>query len=282
MVGMGRVVSGAVPGRAYDDAEVRDAIGRVAAQADLGSHRATYVAAEWDRRRSRLAGVGLLSAVLVVLLGIASGTAIVVIVASTGTLLFGALLLGDLLLRGYLHSRNRRVRMDLYEHGLVAFVRGAPRVVRYDSTMLRRSIVEHASNPASNQISHRYTVTDTLGDSVVLRHTIADPDEWGPAIDAFVTAAQLPEATRTLGSGGRLDFEHFWMTRTEIGAGGRSIPWSEVAEVAVRQGWVSVHIVGQARVLASLPVSLVPNFTIFWQLAERMRTEANGVNSASR
>ncbi|WP_141691905.1 DUF6585 family protein [Nocardia brasiliensis] len=279
---MGQAVSGAVSGRAYNDAEVRAAIGLVAAQADLGPHRATYVAAEWDRRRSTIAGVGLLSAVLVVLLGIASGTAIVVIVGCTGTLLLGGLLLCDLLLRGYLHSRNGRVRMDLYERGLVALVRGAPRVVRYDSTVLRRSIAEHASNPAPHQISHRYTVTDTLGDPIVLRHTIAEPDEWGPAIDAFVTAAQLPEATRTLGSGAQLDFEHFWLTRTEIGAGGRAVPWSEVAEIAVRKGWVSVHLAGQARVLASIPVSLVPNFTIFWQLAERMRTEANGVNSASR
>ncbi|MGW4842795.1 DUF6585 family protein [Nocardia brasiliensis] len=279
---MGLAVSGAVSGRAYNDAEVRAAIGLVAAQADLGPHRATYVAAERNRRRSMIAGVGLLSAVLVVLLGIASGTAIVVIVGSTGTLLIGAVLLSDLLLRGYLHSRNGRVRMDLYEHGLVALVRGAPRVVRYDSTVLRRSIVEHASNPAPHQISHRYTVTDTLGDSIVLRHTLADPDEWGPAIDAFVTAAQLPEATRRLAAGARLDFEHFWMTRTELGAGGRSAPWSEIAGVAVRKGWVSVHIVGQARVLESLPVSLVPNFTIFWRLAERMRTESIGVNSASR
>ncbi|WP_433664198.1 DUF6585 family protein [Nocardia sp. CA-128927] len=258
---------------ARDDRDLRADIGRVAAREDLGLHRRTYAAAQPDVRRYVIEGVATVAACLVAVFGFASGVAVVAIVGVTGMLMVGGRLLWDLLWLAYIQGRNRRVRLDLYERGLVVIVGGVARCIRYDTTTLRRNIVEHADSPALNQVSYAYTLDDTLGEPIVLRHGIEHPEEWGPEIDREITATQLPMATDVLEAGGCLDFEHFWMTQDEIGAGERSELWSRVTGIALDKGWVSVGVVGESVPLESLPVSLIPNFTIFRTLAERMRAE---------
>ncbi|KAA8885469.1 hypothetical protein F3087_27930 [Nocardia colli] len=253
--------------------DLRAEIGRVAMREDLGSHRRAYAAAKPEIRRYVIEGVATLVAALVSVFGFVSGVAVVAIVGVTGMLMVGGRLLWDLLWLVYIHGRNRRVRLDLYERGLVVMVGGKARCVRYDTTVLRRNIVEHVDSPAANQVSYAYTLVDTVGDPIVLRHGIERPEEWGPEIDRAITAAQLPRAVEVLAADGCLDFEYFWMTRAEIGAGERSEPWSQVTGIALSAGWVSVGVAGESAPLESLPVSLIPNFTIFRTLAERMRAE---------
>ncbi|MFI6996633.1 DUF6585 family protein [Nocardia sp. NPDC050175] len=253
--------------------DLRADIGRVAAREDLGSHRRTYAAAQPDVRRYVIEGIATLIAAVVAVLGFVSGVAVVAIVGVTGLLMVGGRLLWDLLWLAYVQGRNRRIRLDLYERGLVVVVGGKPRCVRYDTTTLRRNIVEHANSPAPNQVSYAYTLIDTLGEPIVLRHGIERPEEWGSAIDQAITEAQLPTAVGVLESGGCLDFEYFWMTSAEIGAGDRSELWSRVTDVVLSKGWVSVDVAGESTPLESLPVSLIPNFTIFRTLAARLRAE---------
>ncbi|MFD6395236.1 DUF6585 family protein [Nocardia sp. NPDC060249] len=242
-----------------------------AARADLGRHRATYLAVEPSTRRLVIEAVGVLFFAVVTVIGFATGADILAILGLAIMGVVGGRLLFDLLRSGYVIIRNRTARLDLYEYGLIVIVRGTPRIIRYDTTTLKRSIVQLVNNPAPEQVSHSYTLTDSVGDLIVLRHTIAHPAEWGPAIDSAVTAAQLPRSIEVLGAGGRLDFEHFWMTSTRIGAGKRSAAWLQVTDVEVSRGWVRIHVAGQSAPLESLPVSLIPNFTVFLRLAERIR-----------
>ncbi|MFE9581302.1 DUF6585 family protein [Nocardia sp. NPDC006044] len=255
------------------DVEVRAEIGRVAAWEDLGSHRRTYAAAQPGIRRYVIEGVATLAAALVAAFGFAGGVAVPAIIGVTGMLMVGGRLLWDLLWLAYIHGRNRRVRLDLYERGLVVMVGGQARCVRYDTTMLRRNIIEHADSPAAKQVSYAYTLIDTGGDPVVLRQGIERPEEWGPEIDRAITAAQWPRTVEMLEAGGCLDFDYFWITRDAIGAGERSELWSRVTGIALSAGWVSVGVAGESAPLESLPVSLIPNFTLFRTLAERMRAE---------
>jgi hypothetical protein len=106
---------------------------------------------------------------------------------------------------------------------------------------------------------------------VVLRHGIDRPQEWGLAIEQGILDAQLPTAQAELEAGGRLDFEYLWLTATEIGADDTAVPWSQVSELTVVGGWLSVRVRGQSRPLESLPLSLIPNYVVFRELAERLR-----------
>lgn len=261
----------------YNDLDLRTSIARAAAQADLGQHSATYVAAKPSTRRPMIEAVVVLISGFVTVIGFSAGAEILGIIGLTVVLMVGGRLLFELLRMWFVNGRNRSARLDLYEHGLVAIVRGAPRIIRYGSTTLKRNIVQLVSNPAPEQVSYSYTLTDEVGVPIVLRHTVAHPEKWGAAIDRAVTAAQLPRATAVLDAGGRLDFEYFWMTAAEIGAGARSAAWSQVTAVEVSRGWVSIQVAGRSKPLESLPVSLIPNFTVFLKLAERM-----AVNVASR
>lgn len=261
----------------YNDLDLRTSVARAAAQADLGSHRATYVAVEASTRRLVIEAVGVLISGAVTLIGFSTGAEVLGIIGLTVMLMVGGRLLFDLLRLWFVSSRNRSARLDMYEHGLVVIVRGAPRTIRYDSTVLKRSIVQLVRNPAPEQVSYSHSLTDSLGVPIVLRQAIAHPERWGAVIDRAVTAAQLPRSIAVLDAGGRLDFEHFWMSAAEIGAGKRSAAWSRVSDIEVSKGWVSIHVTGGAKPLESLPVSLIPNFTVFLKLAERM-----AVNVASR
>ncbi|WP_156677404.1 DUF6585 family protein [Nocardia sp. Root136] len=262
-----------VAGLPSGNLDVGPAVADAAAQSDLGQHRATYRSAEPSARRAVIEAVGVVLFAVVTVIGFAIGAEILGILGLTIVLMVGGRLLFDLLWLGYVSSRNRHARLDLYEHGVVVIVEGTPRAIRYDTTTLKRNVVQLVRSPKPEQISHAYTLTDAIGDPIVLRHTIAQPATWGPAIDRAVTAAQLPRSIAMLDAGGRLDFEHFWMTSTRIGAGNRSAAWLQVTEVEVSKGWVSIYVTGQSGPLESLPVSLIPNFTVFLKLVERMRTE---------
>lgn len=255
------------------------AVAAAAAQADLGWHRATYRAVEPGVRRAVIEMFGVLLFAMVTVIGFATGAEVLGILGLTIVLMVGGRLLFDLLWLGYVSSRNRHVRLDLYERGVIVIVGGTPRAVRYATTTLKRNIVQLVRRPVPEQISHAFTLTDVVGDPIMVRHTIAHPAKWGPAIDRAVTAAQLPHSVAVLDAGGQLDFEHFWMTSTRIGAGKRSAAWLRVTGVEVSKGWVSIYVTGQSAPLESLPVSLIPNFTVFLTLAERMRTEYGELSS---
>lgn len=170
---------------------------------------------------------------------------------------------------GLVGARNRGVRLDLYERGCVACCRGRVRAVRFDTTTLRRRVEHGVKNPVAHQISYRYTIYDTEGVPVVLRHGIECPGEWTSAIERGIVDAQLPGAQAALAAGERLEFDPLWLSATEIGSGAESAPWARVSELAVVGGWLSVKVRGRAQPLESLPIGLVPNYVVFRALAER-------------
>ncbi|QRX95797.1 hypothetical protein JNO44_37930 [Streptomyces noursei] len=192
------------------------------------------------------------------------------ILGATWTLMIGGHLLLITLWSGRVAARNRGTRLDLYEHGLLVTYRRRTRVARYDTTSVRQKIVHLVANPAPDQIAYTYRFTDTTGVEVILRHGLERPEEWGEEIQRGVTAAQLPRAEAALDAGERVDFTYLWLSSAEIGTRRRAVPWSQVAEVRVRAGMVSIHITGSRRPLETLPISLIPNYRVFRTLAERL------------
>ncbi len=247
----------------------------------LGRQVAVYLPAVPDLRRHVVIGVVTAVGGGAAVVGFAVGVAALGIVGLAVALVCGVRLLIGLGWLGFVTARNAGTRLDLFERGLVITCRGRARVVRYDSTRVRRKIVQLAKNPGPQQISYTYTVTDVTGAPVTLRHGIGRPEQWGPMIERAVTEAQLPGAGAALDAGARLDFDRFWMSRDEIGAGRDAVAWSRVAGLEVVGGWLSVPVVGWSQPLESLPVSQIPNYPIFRELVDRMRAvRQESVNEA--
>lgn len=256
---------------ARDDRELAEIVAAAAHGAGLGDYRKTYFPVVPEGKRYRMGAFVTVVACWVLLLGMVAHAPVLVIIGATWTLLSGGWLACNLAVYGYVLVRSRGMRLDLYEYGLVAVFRRRARVGRYDSMRLKRSVVALVKDPVPNQITYAYSFADRTGRPVVLRHVIEHPEQWGEEIENAVTAAQLPLAEAALAAGERVEFEYFWMTAAQVGAGKKSVPWSEVDEIRVRDGKVSVRVAGGSRPLESLPSEMIPNFTVFRTLADRLR-----------
>ncbi|MEU0503994.1 DUF6585 family protein [Nocardia sp. NPDC005998] len=239
--------------------------------AGLGAHRASYlpVAPGWRRYR----GMVIVTAVgWAVLLGsMAGGFVVGEIFAGVFAVMFSGRLLWDLVRLRYFEGRNRGSRLELFQRGFVVAFRGEVRAFRYDTTSVLQNIVRHNGYGTTIRITYAYTCTDVTGAKVVVRSGFERPEEWGPAIQQAVTDAQLPSTAAAIDAGQRLDFGDVWMTSGLVGSGGKSVAWSEIEEIRVRDGLVSLRVAGQWRALTTTPVRYVPNFFVFLALAQDLR-----------
>lgn len=249
------------------DALARD-IHELAGREGLGGHQAAYPSIAPAQRR-HLGRVRIATVVLAVLAVISVATGYPGLVILLGGPLVMCLI--ALVRYGRAADRNEGSRLDLYERGLTIAHRGHVRAVRYADTDVLQDIIRHTYNGMTTRISYAYTVTDTTGERVILRGGFADPQEWGPAIQRAVTVARFPQALARLDAGQRLDFGPLWMTASEIGSGGKSVPWQQVEEIAVKDGYVKVRVAGRWSSLTMTSVRLIPNFFVFRALADRFR-----------
>ncbi|WP_414169335.1 DUF6585 family protein [Streptoverticillium reticulum] len=83
-------------------------------------------------------------------------------------------------------------------------------------------------------------------------------------------AVVVADAEDRLDAGQRLDFGPLCLTAAEIGSGGKSVPWQQVEEIAVRDGYVKLRVAGRWSSLTVTPVRLIPNFFVFRALADRI------------
>ncbi|MFF4405855.1 DUF6585 family protein [Streptomyces sp. NPDC001262] len=252
------------------DALARD-IHELAVREGLGGHQAVYPSIAPAQRRH----LGRVKVVTVVL------AALAVICVATGCpgllFLLGAPLVVCLIALaryGRAADRNEGSRLDLYERGFTSAHRGHVRAVRYADTDVLQDNIRHTYHGMTTKISYAYTVTDTTGERVTLRGGFADPQEWGPAIQRAVTVARFPQALARLDAGQRLDFGPLWMTAAEIGSGGKSVPWQQVEEIAVQDGYVKVRVAGRWSSLTMTPVRRIPNLFVFRALADRYCQQA--------
>lgn len=242
--------------------EIREPAGREG----LGGHQAVYPSVAPAQRR-HLGRVRIATVVLAVLAVVCVATGYPALAFVLG----GPLVVCLTAIARYSRAadRNEGSRLDLYERGLTITHRGHVRAVRYADTDVLQNIIRHTRNGMTTRISYAYTVTDTTGEDVILRGGFAGPEEWGPAIQRAVTVARFPRALAQLEAGQRLDFGPLWMTASEIGSGGTSVPWQQVEEITVKDGYVKLRVAGRWSSLTATSVRLIPNFFVFRALADR-------------
>ncbi|WP_431677192.1 DUF6585 family protein [Kitasatospora sp. KL5] len=268
--------------RTDDLGRLPTAVDEAAARAGLGARRAVYPGAQ-----SQSGSVGCAAAAVVVLGGIALALSLTA-AAAMAVLPLGLLLLCliGIPLERSTARKNSGVRLDLYDRGLTAVVKGRVHAVRYESTSVLQNTVRHTG--VGGYTSYEYTLTDVAGGKVVLRGRadgvgevaepgkFTNPREWGPAVQDAVTRARLPAAIAALASDGRLEFGRLWLTRHEVGSARESARWHEIQEVKVFDGVIRLKVAGRWRALTSAAVSTTPNVFVFLALAERLREHAHG------
>nr|CEL13150.1 Chaperone protein DnaK [Kibdelosporangium sp. MJ126-NF4]CTQ98838.1 Chaperone protein DnaK [Kibdelosporangium sp. MJ126-NF4] len=236
--------------------------------AGLGEHRATYL--PWFSGKGAIRG----------LLAVSAGCAVLVvigIVAGIRNLSWISGVVGVLCGIGYLHSissnkKTAGMRLELFEHGLVSVSSGGQSLsLRWDSMTVYQSIVRRIVNGAASTF-YTYTLYGPDGTTVRLRsEELQMAETWGPAIQNAVTAAQLPTAIATLERGGTLTFGDISLNVDSVTANGETRRWWEVKKVDVSDGHVVIRVQDKWLALSHTAVSQIPNFVVFYELAERLR-----------
>jgi hypothetical protein len=210
-------------------------------------------------------------AAVLALIGLAAGEIILVI--------FGApigLILGYRILRlATLNRQKEGQQLLFFDQGLVCIgARGQLTVRRWDSCTVFQNTVRHYRNGAYTGTTYSYRLIGPDGGALGLAGGFHNPAEWGQLIQQAVTDAQLPGAIATIQAGGPLVFGDISLTREAVWAGKKSVPWQQVQEIKVKDGAVSVRVEGKWLSLTRTMVRDIPNFLLFYAVAERLRQSA--------
>ncbi len=173
-------------------------------------------------------------------------------------------------------SQNPGKAAATFEFGLVAIDQENARVFRWPTTAVRQRIVEHKRNGVHERTTHHYHLTGPDGQELSLGDDLVDPEKWGREIQEGVTRARLPVALRTVAGGGTVDFGPIAVDAQGVTAKARSVPWSDIEQIKVVQGHVSLRVAGKWLPLIHTEVSRIPNFFVFFSLAEHLRVQAHG------
>ncbi|WP_329245701.1 hypothetical protein OG417_50225 [Actinoallomurus sp. NBC_01490] len=254
--------------------DVSARINEAVQRAQLGAHRATYPAALMSPGRLKAGGVVAGVAVLVALLGVATGVIFLTILGLIFAVVFG-IRFGRLAL---LNRQKEGQQLLFFDQGLVCVgVGGQVHVRRWDSTTVYQNTVRHYRNGVYVRTSYSYRLIDPSGQTLGLAGGFHRPEEWGQAIQQAVTDAQLPRAVATIQGGGVLTFGDISLNRDTVWASGKSVPWTRIQEIKVKDGRVSLRVEGKWLALTTTMVRSIPNFFVFYALAERLRVSAAGM-----
>ncbi|MFI7005520.1 DUF6585 family protein [Streptomyces sp. NPDC050145] len=260
-------------GNAQVQAELARRMDEAARGAALGRRRGVYEGAQPEKSSISFSlGAAVVLAVVTTVLvaaGMPGGAAF--------SVLFLVIAVGCWVAERSTAAKNARIRLHLYESGLVAAVKKGVRAVRYDTTHVLQSSLRHTG--VGGYTEYTYKLTDTDGVQVVLEGRkggtatgkFARHEEWGHAVQEGVTRAQLPVAIRTLNAGQRVDFGKLWVTRDGVGSARDTAQWHEIEELQIVQGFLKLKVAGKWRSLTNVAVATIPNFFVFLTIADQLR-----------
>lgn len=254
-------------GRAHEDPQLLNRIGQAAAEANLGAHRSAHPALHPVHRKNiRTLAVATPVLGLVTLVGVLVNGNWWFLTALLAVVCFLALI-GNLITARPFYGKDRAIRLDLYAEGLVYAHGGGLHVVRYDRTSVTASITNYRRNGLT---AYRYRLFDLAGTQFLMLGNLARPQEWGPAIQDAVVAAQLTPTWAALEAGQRVQFGDVWMTRDELGRLDKSIAWDRIERIDIDNGSIVVSLAGKLWPGFTAAVGDIPNFRLFHRLADHL------------
>jgi hypothetical protein len=221
----------------------------------------------------------IISGILLIVIGVACGAgglASVSTLQDTSSLLV-LLLLGLaalLLIAGGLYAMFYAVIYKnwaayLYERGFV-HKKGneAAQPFRWDQIeAVWYHVTRHYRNGVYTGTTHNYRVRRQDGYQITLTDRFADVASLGDAVNNQVTAAKIPLVIAAYNAGQTITFGPLTLSQQGIrNSIDNLLPWSEIKEVSLRNGYVAVSKAGKWLKWSSQPVRNIPNIFLFMAL----------------
>ncbi|WUT25233.1 hypothetical protein OG506_47765 [Streptomyces sp. NBC_00696] len=184
-------------------------------------------------------------------------------------LLFAALSIGALFNSPNFRKKLGSQRLHLFERGLLVDM-GAGKLfaVRWEQAVHFQETVQEVIAYKGTKTPYNTTHTSTLvapnGTSVQISSRFADFGTWLPLISEAIARAQAQKVWEAVREGQKVSHGPFGMDTTGISTEREGVlPWSAVATIDVRGGFVAVRQYGQPKAWALAKVETVPNLLVF-------------------
>ncbi len=175
------------------------------------------------------------------------------------------------LIKLFLNS-NRRV--IVYEQGVVRMNKSLTEVVRWeDVDTFLQAVTKHYINGIYTNTTHIYTLCRSNGKAVKFGDTIRKVEALGDTLQREVTRVLLPKFIEAYNMGDTLTFGPLSMSQEGLSNGKEMLSWSQVQDVQVRQGIVSVQKEDQWTNWSPVGIARIPNFYAFMALVDSVLKE---------
>jgi hypothetical protein len=196
-------------------------------------------------------------------------------------LIFGGLSIPFLLILLRSPNFNRRQaarRVYVFEYGLLHVDgKGALGEYPWHSIMsVQQKIVEQYVNGIHTGTTYLYTVTRNDGTVLKLTHFFNGIAQLGQGISQQVTQIHLPHAVAAIQRGETVPFGDLAVNAAGVVSVRHGLlPWAELDEVRVVQGYVRLRKAGKWLPWSHKPAAEIPNLFVFLTLADQLQRAAH-------
>ncbi|GHO47059.1 DUF6585 family protein [Ktedonospora formicarum] len=162
--------------------------------------------------------------------------------------------------------RCRKMRISVHEYGLLAVRANGVEAIRWDEI----AIVWHKCTRNSKGVTHNYTPQRRDGRQFKLGYFFSTNQLLGGMIEQETTRLLFPEALENYQQGQLLSYGPFTLDQLGLNYKGRSLPWSEVADIQVVRGHVLVKEHDTLFAWANVVYGEVPNLRVLQRLCTRI------------
>ncbi|MFV2171608.1 DUF6585 family protein [Actinomadura sp. LOL_016] len=192
-------------------------------------------------------------------------------------------------------GRGRGAQLDIFARGVRVTGPGDQVFVfRWETVTVLRSVV-HSHKNGTVRSTYVYVLMGqdrralVIGDNAAAPPTGAldavetvrgpafeNPKMWGDTIQNRVADVQIPRVARMVEDGGSVTFGPVQVTPHELRTKeGDAVPWSRIDRFRVVNGWLWVMGRDRKRPLLREAAGVIPNFPVFYALAETLRRKAH-------
>ncbi len=184
-------------------------------------------------------------------------------------LLVGLLFLGGAFYFAFLPVIYRSWHVYTCTDGFVS-VRGSKvEAFRWDQIeAMWHAVTRHSTYGVYTGTTHRYTIRRKDGVQVVLNDHLADVETLGNTISRALTDCLLPQVISAYNAGSTITFGPLSISLQGASNGRELLPWSQIKELRLNRGFVTVRKEGKWLTWSSIRVANVPNIFVFMALVD--------------
>jgi hypothetical protein len=247
-------------------------VGVLAATHQLGALREIFL----PSKRMRLILVGALAAfgiLLMAFLALGTNPSSLSILVSLAAVFAVAFVLIPAVTGPLLNPAARERKIYVFEQGLVRVAAAGAEAYRFDMVSeIHAAHTRTRVNGISTGVHYRYLLTLADGRRLKLGTYATDMSRLGPVLQIAVAKAQVPRFWQLLVTGAAMRFGKFTISMSGIGTDRKPpVAWSQIKDVQVFNGRVSVNLTGKWLALGASQASKISNLYAFLTLAEQLR-----------